>query len=92
MKKSIIVLLGIIAVSMPLVAEARSPLLEEYTHCKDAKAWEGQNIKDIMPKVKATKHPYRVVHEHGSMTDDLVIDRLTIIIDDEGKVLDISCR
>lgn len=90
--KKLMILMAFMAAAMPVIAEARSPLMEEYTHCKEAKAWEGQNIKDLMPKVKATKHPYRIVHEHGSMTDDLVIDRLTIIIDDEGTVLDISCR
>ena len=90
--KSIVILLGIIAVATPLVAEARSPHLKEPSHCNKAKAWEGQDIENIMPKVKATKHPYRVVHEHGSMTDDFVIDRLTIIVDDEGTILDISCR
>lgn len=90
--KSIVILLGVIAAAMPMTAEARSPHLKEHSHCNKAKAWEGQEIKNIMPKVKATKYPYRVVHEHGSMTDDLVTDRLTIIIDDEGTILDISCR
>ena len=90
--KKLMILTLLTSVLMPTLAQARSPQMKKYNHCKEATAWVGQNIKEVMPKVKETNQPYRVAYEDGVLTDDYILNRLTIIIQDDGTILDVSCR
>lgn len=72
-------------------ADARSPFQELEPKPCEFDHFVGQQVDAIMPEVKATDRPYRVVGEKGVMTMDHNPNRLTIIISDEQEVLKVSC-
>lgn len=72
-------------------AEARSPLLELETPPCNFQHFVGQQVDDIMPEVKATQRPYRIVDEYGMMTMDHNPNRITIVTRDEERVIKVSC-